>query len=533
MEIHTSDGVEVRVKKEQPEQIIVYGASGFGKTLFMESIAEAYHTIGYIVIYLNDIKDEMELCYSMFEPKEAYHLEFLRKYGRKPSKKKIKIFSPFSFNIPKSNLPPIRFFTVPIKSLGREEISMITETHSDSNVIKLLLNNIENMKNTDTIYDLMYRIEQSIERQKQKIGDQTIIKRDWNKFGLKGAMSGSIKDIEEIQSMFLPFLKQFFLTDKNHPLNLDVEKELFSNQEEYKILVTPFVKDTKMKYFVKLVFYFQIIRLIQKCRKPVLFVIDEIGTLTPFRPEGFRFYMGEAIRDNVSTVRGKGRGCATLMGAQVFSNVDEKVRESSTKTWFGRMGGIKDIETIGKALKYNVETVRLLKDLDRNKYILKGYEDLEGFTGMFPSHMHAETKYNFIEMYLREFPDKAKNYSELVKEINELKRNQFKEYKDRIIAIEREKQKRVDQSNKEKEDKEMQQESQKQDQVKDIKIKLVDERKTRAWEEYQRMLNEKGKANWRELGRLLKVSHHTAKKWILSLQPKDTSESQDSEHNDD
>ena len=134
--VQTSDGNEIRIIKENPEQILVLGTSGHGKSIFIEKLIEAHHDAGYIVVSLVDIKDEMELCYACMTPKEKYHLRQMDRFGIKPSSKKIKIFSPFTFSIPKGNLPPINFFTIPIKTLRREELSMLCETHSDSNIIK-------------------------------------------------------------------------------------------------------------------------------------------------------------------------------------------------------------------------------------------------------------------------------------------------------------------------------------------------------------------------------------------------------------
>src|SRR3990167_11244313 len=82
---------------------LIFQKSGHGKTLTMESLAEEYHREGCIVISLLDVKDEFENCYPMFFPEEQFLLENLKIEGKEPSKKDVKIYHPFTFNIPRSS----------------------------------------------------------------------------------------------------------------------------------------------------------------------------------------------------------------------------------------------------------------------------------------------------------------------------------------------------------------------------------------------------------------------------------------------
>lgn len=103
---------------EGNDQILIIAKSGGGKTLAGEGIVEEFHKAGYLVLVIADPKDEFEYCYQMFEPKEKYHLEHLTRIGKTPSKKKVKIYHPFTFNIPNDYLPEMTLFTFSLKDLG-------------------------------------------------------------------------------------------------------------------------------------------------------------------------------------------------------------------------------------------------------------------------------------------------------------------------------------------------------------------------------------------------------------------------------
>ena len=125
-EINTYLSLKDDYGKIRNEQILIIGKSGWGKGLAMEGIAEKFYKAGYIVLCIADPKDELELAYSMFEPKERYHLDHLRKIGKRPEAKKVKIYHPFTFNLQvNKSFPDINFYTISLKDLGEAEFKFL------------------------------------------------------------------------------------------------------------------------------------------------------------------------------------------------------------------------------------------------------------------------------------------------------------------------------------------------------------------------------------------------------------------------
>ena len=251
--------------------ILIFQVSGGGKTLTAESIAEMYHDEGAIVISLLDIKDEFEHAYAMFPPQEKFHLDRLEFEGKIPSRKNVKIYHPFTFNIPRYHLPEIRFFTFPIKSLNRERISLLTEKHSGSDTVDLVLDAVNHLPQNANLYDFGRYIQNSIRSKKRRFFGKDIVFADKDSMFLETGKKGSKADISEIVSLFKPFVDDYFLTPSDFQLNIDVRKEIFEHPEKYHCLVTRWIKDTKRKYFTVLSFFDEILNNIEHCNHPIVF----------------------------------------------------------------------------------------------------------------------------------------------------------------------------------------------------------------------------------------------------------------------
>lgn len=415
-------------KKVDPEMILIIQKAGGGKSLFSESVVEEYHDDGAIVISLTDFKDERELCYAMFEPQEKFHLDKLYYEGKKPSKKKVEMYHPFTFDIPKTNQPKTNYFTIPLKSLTRTELSFIAESPHDTDSVRLLMDAVSNLGNKENIFDMLHYIQKHAKTHRKKYFDKQIVESDEENFYLEAGQKGSIKNVSEIASWFRPFLKDYFLTPADFKLNLDVKK-IFDNPDAYHCLVTNHITDEKMKYFAILCFYSEIMNNIQYAKRPVLFVIEEVAKMCPYNAQGFKSYMADYFRDNLITMRSKGRGCSAVMTSQIWFDIDDKIKEKATQMFFGNLKGVVDLDRIAKSLKYKSDIVERLRTLKRNRYMLVGEEDQDNFVAFFPSHCHAEPKYNFNEMYSK-FYDTVK-YGDLIKEVKEHLSLIEKEYKEK------------------------------------------------------------------------------------------------------
>lgn len=398
------------------EMMLIIQRAGGGKSLASESILEEFHDNGYIVISLTDVKDEWELCYSMFEPQAKYHLNILKREGKSPTKKKVEIYHPFTFNIPKTNLPKLNLFTIPLKSLDRQKLSFIGETDSETDSVRLLQDGIESLQKNSNIYDLIHHVQRKARTIRKKHFGKEIVQADKDTFFLETSQKGTMTNVSEIASWFKPFLKDYFLTPDDFKLNLDVEK-IFNNQESYHCLSTNWIKDEKRKYFTIFCFFDEIMKNIQKSKYPICFLIEEVAKLTPYKSEGFKKFLANYLRDKLLTMRSKGRGCSALMTSQVFFDIDEKLREKASQVFFGNLKGVADIDRIAKGLKLRGDPVEQLRTMARNEYLMMGEEENGAFRFLFPSHCHAEPRYNFIEMYSKFYRDRMTKYSDVIDEV--------------------------------------------------------------------------------------------------------------------
>lgn len=209
------------------------------------------------------------------------------------------------------------------------------------------------------------------------------------------------------------------------------------------------------------------------------------------------------------------------MGSQSWGDINEQVRDKATKTLFGHMESVQDVERVGKALKWSPNFVRFVSNLPKGEFVLKGQEaEGRSYKILMPSHMHKEVKYKFIEMYRKYYPEKMKRYAELVKEFNvfmEEQRNRVKEdveeeaekkkreIQEKLKTVE-EKDKTVEELEKAKE-KLSETQSKEKERIKGEAFRLFSEGK----------LPNGKKASLRAIGEYLKIDHKTAKNYINEL----------------
>lgn len=264
------EDIERYLGLEQPNTITIMGGMFCGKTMATESLVESCHKKGYVIIYLyNPKKGDYESCYAMFEPQDKSQLAALKKEGRTPSKKNVKIYHPFTFNIPDKLLPEINWFTLPIKSLNRELISCIAETRYTTDSVSSLLNAINVLPEDAPIHDLIHYLHNSMTKSKTQYGGGSLL--DSNLFSLESPQRITRCNVDEIVSWFKPFLTDYFLTPSNFKLNLDVKK-ILSDQKSYHYLDTSYIQDSKSVVFATMAFFNEIMNNISRANHKVLYL---------------------------------------------------------------------------------------------------------------------------------------------------------------------------------------------------------------------------------------------------------------------
>jgi len=514
MEIEYKQNTYINIKNKfntiENKTIFICAKSGFGKGLLAENILQTYWESGYLIISLADPKAECEMAFCVFEPEEQYHLEQLRLVGRKPKKIPCKFYHPFSFGIPRGvKLPPIEFYTFSLKELDRKEWSLLAETGLDSDTIKLLLNARAAIGNNDGINSFMHYLQDIIRGKSKKKN----LEPDPKNFYLS-ATSGTSKSLQDISNYLQGFKHDYFLAKDSSPLNLDWKK-ILSDRSKYHVFLSNWLKDDKMKAFCILTLFNKILENKDYCKFPVMIFIPEIKDLTPDKPDGFEQFLARGIKKNLTIMRSKGRGFSCVYDTQVFTDVDERVRNSPTVTFFGELGGDSDKEKVSKARNYKRSTRELLDNMEtKNTYLWSGHEDEGAWRHFFPSHMHCEASYNFFEMYRKHYPNNVRNYNELLDKMKKEFDTEENKFKDRV-------KKRMKEEKKQKEQ-EVEEKAQKSTIVKkaEQQIKKAREIKDVSKKELIRLVYEFKEKNpelsWRKIGEEFNTNHHKVKRYYES-----------------
>lgn len=507
MEITTKNRTYLSIyddNKILPQQIAIFASSGHGKGLIQEAMVEEWRkrTNG-IVLCIADPKNEAEYSFVQYEPKEKYHLNMLRKDGKMPNGYKCKLYHPFTFNInDKRKLPEINFYTVSLKSLTREDLSILAETPYSSESVKLMLRVIDDLGRKDGIFTFLHRVQKLVKGRKDKKKRIADPKNFYLDVG-----AGTSKSITEIAGFMSPFKKDYFISPESSPYNLDWQSILNDN-ENYHVFLSMFIRDDKMQQFTVLNLLQQIINNVEYAKKPILIVIPEVRKLCPRLPQGYKLFLSQAISNAMSTIRSKGRGMSSIIDSQVYDDTDDKIKETATVTLFGALSP-GDSERVCKAMQYKRETREWLQGMEKNTFVWAGKEKEGKFRFFLPSHMHKEPEYNWIEEYKRHFADKMQNYREIINYMRNEYNSEEKEIADKINAEIKRKKLEEQRRKEEKEEKgkEKPKKEVKQDSNRDRLRKI-------AYEMYHDESLPKKERSYRKIADKLNLNHMTIKKYV-------------------
>jgi len=500
--------------KIQPFQLGIFATSGHGKGLSSEAIAEEWRkeTNG-VAIIIADPKDEAEGSFVQYPPIERYHVNQLKLDGMKPKTHSCQIYHPFTFNIPKQYLPDIKFFTVPIKSMTREDWSILAESSFDSEAIKLMLRVASDLPRNSGLYDFLHGIERLTDGKKSK---RKALSDAKNWFLHSGG--GTAKSVAEIGNLLSPFRKNYFLRKETCDMKLDW-KEILNDSENYHVFLSMWLKDEKLKEFMVLNLLNQIISNIHLTRKPILIIIPEVKSLCPRLPQGYKYFLSHAITKALVTIRSKGRGMSSIVDSQNWSDTDDKIKGACTITLYGKLNP-KDREVVGKACSYGKNVKADLKELVDNPcgYLMYDKEEDGIFRVFMPRHMHKEPDYNWIEMYRKHKGSQMKKYDDLVKYMRDefnSEEVETREFIERKLKKEAEEEKRREEAKADVKELEefngvsKEEKPRAEDKNKETIMKLC-------WEKKNGVV----KVSDRKIGAEFNIHHSTVKKYVSNYQAK-------------
>lgn len=415
--------------KVTPQIILVNGGVGSGKSIGSEGIVNYYYRNGYTVISLSDVKDQIEQGFSMFEPKEYYHLENIRRYGSPKGSIPTKLYHPFTFTIPKNHkLPDINFYTFNIKNIMRTDLNFIAESSENKKSIQIIIDTLQKLKNDEGLHHLVYYAENQTESMANLVKTGMRFRSDNPDDFFTKSKIGTEKTSSEITSFFKPFIVDYNLTPENCPYNLDIKK-VMNDQKHYHIFTTKWIKDKKQKQFYILHLLNEIMQNTDYAKHPVLLYIEEIRFLLPQSSEGSIPFLAEEVKNTLTRMRNMGMGFACIMTTQAYRDTHERVIDSCNEIFITKLTSLKEYEFIGKALRLTTQEINLLKSVERGEYVIKAKDEFSDEPSQqkiklfMPPHAHCEVEYNFFKHYEHYFPDKMRLYPELFEEMELIKQD--------------------------------------------------------------------------------------------------------------
>ena len=418
--------IDEEANKLFPVNLLIVGAVGSGKTVAEEQYVRYFYEHGYTIISISDVKDSIEFGFTGFEPTANYHIRQLQMFGAPKHAQPIKIYHPFTFNIPNEELPEINFYGINIKNITRTDLNFLAESNENKRSIQIILETIEKLKSHEGIHHLVFKAE-----------EQTESLINANKSGIKFRSDkaddfftktkiGTEKTASEMVAYFKPFIRDYSILPAGNTHNIDF-KELINDQKHYHIFTTKWIKDKRQKAFYILHLLQEIINNEHNAKHPICIVLEEIRFLTPNTSEGFIPFLAEELKDTMTRMRNMGKGYAIISTTQVYRDVHPTVIDSFNETVLGKISSFKELEFIAKALKMSSTDMTTIKNLDVGEFAVYTKEShseektLNKVRYFMPPHGHKEQGKNFFDEFQKYHPDKMRTYTDLIEEMRQEK----------------------------------------------------------------------------------------------------------------
>ena len=413
-------------------QSLIVASSGFGKSIAIERAIYNHLKNGFNVICVTDSKDLLEMGFLGMPTSiiADYHKKALQNQNLKQSTAKILIYHPFSFNIVRHKIPEMRIFTFPISAISDSEIRFLLEDSENRIMREIFLQALDDLKETDSLYDFIFKIESLTER-KTNSKDQPL--PDAERFGLSAVASGNLKHLDEISRIFSLYQTNLFLMQKDFELNLNIEKELFENQDTIKIFTTKYIKDEKTKALVILLLINQIIQHSNKSKFPILLVFDELKDLVPNSRVSFKGILANEISRMFNTSF-RNRNISSISSSQSFSGLHRSLLRLNcfSTVYLGFLNSPTDLLDLRQIYGFNNDAINTVQNLTFGEFLIQGIglpisEQIDmPFKSLVSPFPRKEPNMDFDNLFSRYYPERMKSYSELISKMKTLKEQYIK-----------------------------------------------------------------------------------------------------------
>lgn len=358
------------------EQYLIVGKSGSGKSIATSSTLFEHYKAGYTIIYItNKQGGEFEPAFCMLPPKEKYHLAHLKSRGINVQSVPVKMYHPFTFNMPKvqskktpdkkvlQKLPDINWFTFSVKNLNDKSLSIILTGDIDTEKVRTCQSVIQSLDSKSNVLDLVQKLKHNIENEEVKPSRENLF--------MGSKTTGDKSTISRITDSFKPFCNEdYMIQPDNFEMNLNIENILKDNNT-YHILLTKFIKSKQIKYFVYIQFISEIIDSIDqhKTPNPIILVFEEVKIILPKRdPDKYESIFAKQVKELLSRCRSL--NISTISTAQSINDVSSDLVNSTTQQFMFNLS-LNDIKSLKKDFDYTVSELDKFKSLQNGEMIIR------------------------------------------------------------------------------------------------------------------------------------------------------------------
>ena len=438
-----NDTFKFDIDPDKGQISLVFGTSGSGKSVFLETTAWKYFKQGYSVIFITEkSKNPFESCFATLPIKNYIHEHQCKFRGmellqRDFCKDLVKIYHPMFLpddspmyrgvkrQIFSEKSIPFNWFSMSLK-MQHKALAVLLGQNFDQKRVTACWNALQHCDDETTIFDFLNILD------KMHKGDQ-------ERNSIFDELEGSIdkSDLKSIFNSFRPFRQFCFLQPEIAKTNLNIAK--IANEHKFHKISTAFLHNETLKFFVliNILLSFDQALVQGLVKRRVLLVFEELMNVIPKTKSS-------TVQEDLANLvisgfrEWRNSGVSTIGTAQNIFDTEQRLRNAVNKKIFFKLSQDDKMRLL-RDTGWKREQLEIVHGLQVGEFVW--VEELEQeeyvkYKAHMPPFAHAEEGNNFIEMFSKEYPEMLTDNKILLKIWEELRdeqeKNALKSLKEKI-----------------------------------------------------------------------------------------------------